>query len=125
MSRKFLLIPILLLLLALLIVPAVPVTAADPVNLVLGGDGATPWAIGPITPGQNGQVQVTVQNAGNASGNLSIWFDNIINTEGTPDDFETHTPGDLGELASFVTLSLSSAQVTQLQTIYANYISNP
>ncbi len=48
-------VPSILVALLLLAVLATPAAAAEPtVKLVLGGSGATSWAIGPIAPGQTG-----------------------------------------------------------------------
>ncbi len=96
----------------LLLSSTVPVAAEEPtIHLVLGGNGAANWEIGPILPGQSGTKTVTVQNSGSQQGNLSIWFTNIINLDGTPNEFETHTPGDLGELGSFLKFSLSASRI--------------
>jgi hypothetical protein len=81
---KSLIILAILVLPVLILVPAAPVIAQEPtVQLVLGESGPIGWEIGPILPGQSGNKTVTVQNAGSQPGNLSVWFSNIRNIDGT------------------------------------------
>ncbi len=80
-----------------------PLLAADPVRIVLGGSGATPWEITGIVPGMSGTEVITVRNAGTSSGNLTIWISDIVNTEGTPESIQPDAgaEGDLGDYLSF------------------------
>jgi len=41
------------------IVPVIPVAAQDPVVLVMGGEGTTPWNVGNIVPGDSGTKNTT------------------------------------------------------------------
>jgi hypothetical protein len=94
-----------------LVLCAAPVSAADPVKLVIGGSGATPWAISHIKPGDSGSKTITIQNAGTSRGKLTIWVSNIINTEGTPAEFEP-VPGTSGELGNYVTFTIVSSRIS-------------
>ena len=102
---------ILLALAALLLSFAAPVSAATtpPVQITLGGSGATPWNIGNIAPGQSGTKVITVQNTGLYTGNLTLWISNIANTDGTPARFQTQGTGDLGQ---FLTFSVTSSRIS-------------
>ena len=88
---------------------ASPVAAADPVQITMGGTGTTPWSIGNIKPGDSGTQSLTIQNTGTDSGNLTIWVSNIVETEGTPIDFEP-VPGTIGELGNYLTFTVASAR---------------
>ncbi|OIN92850.1 hypothetical protein AUJ42_00025 [Candidatus Collierbacteria bacterium CG1_02_44_10] len=60
----------------------IPVRAeSDPVDLVLGGEGATSWQIANIAPGQSGAKTVTLHNAGYADGWVTIWITDIQETD--------------------------------------------
>ena len=89
--------------LALILSMAAPAAAATtpPVQITLGGSGATPWNIGNIAPGQSGTKIITVQNTGLYNGDLTMWISNIVNTEGTPPQFQSHGTGDLGAYLAF------------------------
>lgn len=97
--------------LLVMVFPSVPVAAANPVQIVLGGSGATPWNIGPIAPGDSGTKVITVQNTGYNKGDLTIWLSNIVNTEGTNPEFES-PPGTTGELGQYLTLNITSGRLT-------------
>ena len=66
-ARLFLAVIIALVLLGSL---PVPVQAQDPVDLVLGGEGATPWSIEDIMPCDSGTKTVTLHNAGTEKSNF-------------------------------------------------------
>ncbi|HEY93892.1 MAG TPA: hypothetical protein G4O15_02995 [Dehalococcoidia bacterium] len=55
----------------------VSVHAQTPVDLVLGGEGSTSWDIDNIAPGDSGVKIVTLHNAGEKDGAVSIWISDI------------------------------------------------
>ncbi|GEM_PF-6343318 len=93
---------------ALALLP-LPIAAANPVALVIGGSGATPWIITNIIPGNSGTQPITISNSGSGPGTLTIWISNIVNTEGTPAEFEPN-PGATGELGGYLNFALVSAR---------------
>ena len=95
----------------LLTLSASTVLATNPVQLVIGGSGATPWAISNIKPGDSGSEPITIMNSGSSAGTLTIWVSGIINTEGTPAEFEPN-PGTIGELGNYITFSIVSSRVS-------------
>ncbi|GAI24048.1 unnamed protein product, partial [marine sediment metagenome] len=71
------------------------VKAADnPVDLVLGGEGATSWNIVSVEPGDSGIKTVELHNAGSKHGFVTIWVSDIISSEGMNPESET---GDIAE----------------------------
>jgi len=54
-----------------------PVLAQEPVDLVLGGEGANSWDIGNIKPGDSGVKTVELHNAGSTEGSVTIWISDI------------------------------------------------
>jgi hypothetical protein len=54
-----------------------PVQAQEPVNLEIGGEGATSWNIGNIKPGDSGIKTVELRNAGSKKGVVTIWISDI------------------------------------------------
>lgn len=69
-----------------------PVQAApNPIDLVLGGEGATSWDVTNIKPGDSGTKTVTLHNAGTVDGYVSIWVSDIVSINATtPGDFADH-----------------------------------
>ena len=59
----------------------IPVQAQAPVDLVLGGSGATSWNIAKIKPGDSGTKTVELHNAGSSNGAVTIWISNINETD--------------------------------------------
>jgi hypothetical protein len=55
----------------------IPAQAAAPIDLVLGGEGATSWSIENIKPGDNGTKTVELHNAGTRYGPVTIWISDI------------------------------------------------
>ena len=51
-----------------------------PVDLVLGGEGATSWQIENIKPGDVGTKTVTLHNAGYKDGEVTIWITDIVSS---------------------------------------------
>jgi hypothetical protein len=90
---------------------ASPVAAVDPVVLVIGGNGATPWSVTNIKPADSGTKAITILNNGTGAGTLTVWVSNIVNTEGTPADFEP-VPGTTGELGDYMTFAAVSARIS-------------
>jgi len=93
---------------------SVPVAAAatPSIKLVLGGTGATPWAIGPIAPGDNGTKSVTLSNTGFNSGVVTIWISDIVNSEGANPQSETGDMAEPGELGDYILLNVSGANLS-------------
>ncbi len=69
------------------------------IDLVLGGEGATGWAIENIMPCDSGTQTVTLHNAGSADGFVIIWISNIVSGECVNPESETDTtePGELDD----------------------------
>jgi len=92
--------------LTLLCSPSLPAMADDtpPVDLELGGGGATPWSITDIQPGDSGSKTVRLRNVGSKDGFVSIWVDEIISSEGSNPESEEGDitePGEFGEYLLF------------------------
>ncbi len=92
--------------------PVIPVAADDPVVLVMGGEGTTPWSVSNIVPGDSGTKNVTVRNDGSVAGNLYIWVTNIVDSEGLNPEAETGNTAEPGELTDYMLFSVSSARIT-------------
>jgi len=88
--------------------PATVQAETDPVDLQLGGEGATPWVIGNIKPGDSGTKTVELHNAGSKSGFVTIWVSDIINGEGANPESETGDTKEPGELNKYLRLNLSA-----------------
>lgn len=93
--------------------------AADPVDLVLGGEGATPWSTSGITPCFSGTKSVTLHNDGTSSGTVSIWISDIVNDEGLNPEPETGDTAEPGELGSYLLFNLSGSGLTTNLTLPA------
>ena len=52
--------------------PIIPVHAQGPIDLVIGGEGATSWNIGNIKPSDSGTKTVTLHNASSLNGLVTI-----------------------------------------------------
>ena len=76
----------------------VPAQAQTPVDLELGGEGATSWNIGNIKPGDSGTKMVELDNAGSQRGSVTIWISDIE---------EADYAGDGAVLDDYVQLNLS------------------
>ncbi|MFH1032655.1 MAG: hypothetical protein V1767_08865 [Chloroflexota bacterium] len=86
-----------------------PVQAANnPVDLVLGGEGATSWNVTGIKPGDSGIKTVTLRNAGNKDGFITIWVSDIVSIDGTRPGFVASNTTEPGELVDCLRFSLSS-----------------
>jgi hypothetical protein len=93
--------------LTLVVSPLVPVQAAtNPVDLELGGEGATPWIINNIKPGDSGAKTVTLSNVGTDDGFVTIWVSDIISTEGLNPESEMGDTSEPGEADKHLQLNL-------------------
>jgi len=86
------------------------VQAQEPIDLELGGEGATSWSIDNIMPCDNGTKTVTLQNIGSEDGFVTIWVNTIESDEGLNPEPETNKEvEDGGELDDHLLLGLSSS----------------
>jgi len=84
-----------------------PVKAADnPVDLVLGGEGATSWNIADVKPGDSGTKTVELRNAGSKDGFVTIWVSDIVSSEGVNPESETGDTTEPGEFTDYLQLNL-------------------
>jgi len=105
---KFTGLAIAIIILASLTDPLPSVQAQDnPVNLELGGEGATSWNIANIIPGDSGTKTLTLHNVGSVDGFVSLWVSNIISSEGINPESETGNTGEPGELDQYLLLNIS------------------
>lgn len=102
------LLPTVMLALALTgLVPA-PVRAAEnPVDLELGGEATTPWVVSGIKPGDSGTKTVELRNVGTVNGHITIWFDEIVNSEGLNPEAETGDTAEPGELGDYLVIDVT------------------
>ena len=93
---------------ALVLASYVPVQAAPPppIDLILGGEGATAWNFANIKPGDYGTKTVSLRNAGTLDGVITIWISNLVNTRISGAD--PKYAGLTGELADYLRLNASS-----------------
>ncbi len=80
--------------------------APNPVNLELGGEGSTPWAISHIKPGDSGTKTVELRNTGSKDGFVTIWVNDIISTEGLNPESETGNTNEPGEADLYLQFNL-------------------
>lgn len=96
-----------------LVAAPIPVTSAGGVvDLQLGGEGATPWNIINIKPGDIGLKTVILQNTGDLDGTVRIWLSDVINAEGVnpePEIGDTAVPGELGQ---YLLLNVTASGLT-------------
>jgi len=92
---------LLLVLLGFLLIPA-RVDSGD-IDLKLGGEGANSWNVDNIYPGQSGSQTVTLYNASNRDGLVTIWITDIE---------ETDFAGDGAWLAYYVVFELASDRLS-------------
>jgi len=88
--------------------PATVKADTIPVDLELGGAGATPWSIANIQPTDSGTKTVELHNAGNGSGFVTIWVSDIISREGMNPESETGDTTEPGEIADHLLLNLTA-----------------
>ncbi|MFC1939142.1 hypothetical protein ACFLXO_00440 [Chloroflexota bacterium] len=87
--------------------PATAQADTNPVDLVLGGEGATSWNLTNIKPTDNGTKIVELRNIGTRHGFVSIWVSDIISSEGINPESETGNTAEPGELNNYLMLNLS------------------
>ncbi|MFC1990251.1 hypothetical protein ACFLVW_06860 [Chloroflexota bacterium] len=87
--------------------PATAMAGTNPVDLVLGGEGATRWNITNIKPTDNGTKIVELRNIGTKHGFVTIWVSDIISSEGINPESETGNTAEPGELNNYMLLNLS------------------
>jgi len=92
-----------------------PVQAAEPIDLVLGGEGATSWNFDDIKPCHSGTKTVTLHNAGTEDGFVTIWISDIVSGEGLNPEPETDTEGE-GELDNYLLFNLRTDPDGRLDT---------
>ncbi len=99
------------LIIGLALVSSLPVAAQaqDPVDLELGGEGATSWNISNIKPGDSGTKTVTLHNAGYKNGFVTVWVSDIVNSEGANPESETGDSKEPGELGDWLLFGLSGS----------------
>ena len=86
-----------------------PVMAdTNPVDLELGGEGATPWSIINVRPSDSGTKTVELHNVGSQDGFVTIWIEDIISTEGANPESETGDTAEPGESADYLLLNLTA-----------------
>ncbi len=79
-----------------------------PVDLVLGGTGATPWVIADIQPDSGGIESVELHNAGSRDGFVTIWVSDIVSSEGLNPASETGNIAEPGELIDHLLLDVTA-----------------
>ena len=78
----------------------------NPVDLELGGAGATPWNITDIQPSDSGTRTVELRNIGSRHGFVTIWVSGIVSHEGENPESETGDTAEPGEFADTCCLIL-------------------
>ena len=96
----------------LAVVGSLPTTArADdtmPVDLELGGEGATSWNITGIKPTDGGVKIVELHNVGSKDGFITIWVSDIISSEGENPESETGDVTEPGEITNYLLLDVTA-----------------
>ncbi len=92
-----------------------PVQAQAPIDLVLGGTGATSWNIEDIKPCHSGTETVTLHNDGYLDGFVILWVSDIDSGEGLNPEPETNTTGE-GELDDYLEFNLTTDPAGSLVT---------
>ncbi|MFC2052373.1 hypothetical protein ACFLT4_06570 [Chloroflexota bacterium] len=87
----------------------------NPVDLELGGEGATSWNIANLKPTDNGTKTVELQNVGIGDGFVTIWVSDIISNEGMNPESETGNTAEPGELNNYLLLNLTGNLTTGLK----------
>ncbi len=87
--------------------PATAQADTKPIDLVLGGEGATSWNITNIKPTDNGTNTIELRNIGTEHGFVTIWVSDIVSREGINPESETGNTAEPGELNNYLLLNLS------------------
>ena len=85
------------------------VQAQEPIDLVLGGEGADSWNFDDIKPCHSGTKTVTLHNAGTEDGFVTIWISDIVSGEGLNPESETGDTSEPGELIDHLMFDLSAS----------------
>lgn len=88
----------------------IPAQAQAPIDLVLGGEGATSWNIENIKPGDSGTKVVELHNAGSRNGSVTIWISDIE---------EVDYGGDGAALDDYLLFNLSCVRLSSNITLPA------
>jgi len=80
----------------------------NPVDLELGGEGATRWNITDVQPADSGIQTVDLLNIGSQDGFVTIWVSDIISSEGLNPQSETGDTREPGELADNLLFNLTA-----------------
>ena len=78
----------------------------NPVDLELGGEGAMPWSISNVQPGDSSTSTVELHNAGSEDGFITIWVSDVISNEGVNRESETGDTTEPGELVDHLLFNL-------------------
>ncbi|MDO8716314.1 MAG: hypothetical protein Q7J73_05855 [Dehalococcoidales bacterium] len=117
--------PLISAIMVLVLVGPLPVQAAPPppIDLILGGTGATTLNFTNIKPGDNGNMTITLHNAGTLDGQVTVWVSNLVNIRGpVPDPKFASLPG---ELADYLLLNASSRGLAANIALPAKIINFP
>ena len=93
-------------------IPSTVQAAGEPVDLEVGGEGATNWNIDNIQPGDSGTKTVTLHNAGYKDGFVTIWISDVVSSEGTNPESETGDTTEPGELDNYLVFDLSCSRLS-------------
>lgn len=88
----------------------IPAQAQAPIDLELGGEGATSWSIDNIKPGDSGTKTVELHNAGSENGPVTIWISDIE---------EVDYAGDGAALDDYLLFNLSCERLSSNITLPA------
>jgi|GEM_PF-3157790 len=86
---------------------AVQANGGNPIDLELGGAGASSWDIANIAPGDSGTETVELHNAGSRNGFVTIWISDTVSGEGLNPESETGDTSEPGELDDHLLFNLS------------------
>ncbi|MDD5287806.1 MAG: hypothetical protein PHY28_01670 [Dehalococcoidales bacterium] len=105
--------------------PPVVLAAPPPVDLELAGAGAMPWYITNIKPGDSGTQMLTLRNAGNASGALTIWISDIVDNQTASPPVVPVNPAEPGQLSKHLLLQPVSNRLSTAITMPASLADYP
>ena len=88
--------------------PSTAQAQTNPVDLELGGAGATSWNIFNVRPTDSGTKTVELRNVGSQDGFITIWISDIFNSEGLNPESETGDTAEPGELDDYLLFNLSA-----------------
>ena len=89
-----------------------PTLAADnPIDLELGGEGATSWNITDIKPGDSGTKTVSLHHAGSRTGVVTIWISDVVSAAGDNPESETGDTAEPGELDDYLLFNVSCSRL--------------